>query len=66
MTQNEIIKCLNDLISYYGENTTLKDVLENETDIGNAIWYGLGFKKHIWNWFYVTGRPNLCKNNNRC
>lgn len=37
MTQNEIIKCLNDLISYYGENTTLKDVIENETDIGNAI-----------------------------
>lgn len=37
MTQNEIIKCLNDLISYYGENATLKDVLENETDIVNAI-----------------------------
>lgn len=34
---NEFILQLKGLIAYYGENATLKEVIENEIKIGKAI-----------------------------
>ena len=33
MNKEQIIKCLMDLKSYYGENATIKEVLDNEIKI---------------------------------